>query len=162
MAHSYTGNFVHCVFSTKGRKEIIPPKIQETLWAYFVGIARNLNVPILAAGGTANHVHLLFSLPATLPLAAVIQKFKANSSRWMGERGIYFAWQVGYGAFSVSPSMLSIVKAYIQNQPEHHKKRGFEDEFSAWLRKSGVLGDHAFVVPSPEGDSDRRCPRTQR
>jgi putative transposase len=145
MSHSYVANFVHCVFSTKDRREIIPADLQEKLWAYLIGIERNLKIEMLAVGGTGNHVHLLMGLPSTLALAEAVQKLKANSSRWMGEKGLDFAWQKGYGAFSVSPSLLDTVKEYVRNQAQHHEKRDFEEEFLALLRKSGVAFDEARV-----------------
>ena|SRR6266542_3926547 len=138
MAHSYAGNFVHCVFSTKERRSTIPAESQEKLWAYLLGIARNHKIELLAAGGTTNHVHLLLSLPPAMALAVAIQKLKANSSRWLSEHGSAFEWQKGYGAFSVSASQLSAVQNYIQTQPEHHKKHTFEDEFISLLQKYGV------------------------
>jgi REP element-mobilizing transposase RayT len=141
MSHTYAANFVHCIFSTKGRRALIPAEWQGRLYAYLVGVADNLHFKILAAGGTSNHVHLLIQLPAALTLAEVVQKLKANSSRWLGENGVQFEWQKGYGAFSVSPSLLPTVQAYIRNQAEHHKKRSFEEEFLALLKKSGVIYD---------------------
>jgi hypothetical protein len=76
-----------------------------------------------------------------LTLAEVVQKLKANSSRWFEENGVQFEWQKGYGAFSVSPSLLTTVQAYIRNQEEHHRERSFEEEFRALLDKSGVAYD---------------------
>jgi putative transposase len=141
MAHTYNANFVHCVFSTKDRRDTIPAELHEQLWAYLLGIANNLKIKLLAAGGTANHVHVLISLPSTMAVAEAVQKLKANSSRWLGERGVAFQWQDGYGAFSVSPSLLEVVKTYVRNQEEHHRKRSFEEEFRALLDKSGVAYD---------------------
>jgi putative transposase len=141
MAHTYNANFVHCVFSTKDRRDTIPRELQEQLWAYLLGIANNLKIKLLAAGGTANHVHVLISLPSTMAVAEAVQKLKANSSRWLGERGVAFQWQDGYGAFSASPSLLEVVKTYVRNQEEHHRKRSFEEEFRALLDKSGVAYD---------------------
>jgi putative transposase len=138
MRQTYAANFIHCVFSTKDRQDTIPPELQGKLWAYLLGIAKNLGVELLAAGGTANHVHLLINLPTTVPLAEAVQKLKANSSRWLGEHDLEFEWQKGYGAFSVSPSQLSAVQAYIRNQEERHRKRNFDEEFAAWLSKSGI------------------------
>lgn len=139
--HTYNANFVHCIFSTKERKNTIPAELQEPLWAYLIGIANRLKIKSLAIGGTENHVHLLLGVPPTIAIAEAVQKLKANSSRWMGEQGIDFQWQGGYGAFSVSPSLLEIVRQYIRNQREHHRKRSFEDEFRAILKKSGVTYD---------------------
>ena len=141
MSHTYNANFVHCIFSTKERRNLIPPELHEPLWAYLLGISNHLKIKTLAIGGTGNHAHLLLGLPPTMTLAEAMQKLKANSSRWLGEQGVQFQWQDGYGAFSVSPSMLETVKAYIRNQWEHHHKRSFEEEFRALLDKSGVAYD---------------------
>jgi putative transposase len=142
MAHTYASNFVHCVFSTKDRRPLIPAARTEELFAYLGGIAGSEGFTLVAAGGTANHIHLLFVLPATYPLAQAVQKLKGSSSRWMG-RG--FSWQEGYGAFSVSASQVQIVKKYIQNQEEHHRKRSFEEEFVTLLRHCGVEFDARYV-----------------
>jgi putative transposase len=141
MAHTYNANFVHCTFSTKNRRNLIPSELQDQLWAYLLGIANHLRIKTLAVGGTPNHVHLLLALPTTMGVAEAVQKLKANSSRWLGEQGVAFQWQEGYGVFSVSPSLLDTVKTYIRNQKEHHRKRNFEEEFRALLDKSGVVYD---------------------
>jgi putative transposase len=148
MSQTYSANFVHCVFSTKGRRDLIPADLDSKLNAYFLGIAKDLRIRLLAVGGTANHVHLPISLPPALPLAEAIQKLKANSSRWLGENGTLFEWQKGYGAFSVSPSLLNKVQTYIRNQHEHHRKRSFEEEFVILLRKCGISCDaeHLFAA----------------
>jgi len=141
MAHKYPNVLIHCVFSTKERKNTIPQPLLPTLFNYLNGIGRNVRVPVLVAGGTANHLHMLIALPSDVPLAKAIQIFKANSSRWLGEQGINFAWQEGYGAFSVSASNREIVQKYIEHQTEHHAKRSFEDEFVTLLKRSGVTYD---------------------
>ena len=97
---------------------------------------------MIAGGGTANHVHLLIVLTATISLATAVQKLKGSSSRWMGKG---FAWQEGYGAFSVSPSQVAAVKRYIANQESQHRKHSFEEEFTEMLRKCGVEYDPKFV-----------------
>jgi REP element-mobilizing transposase RayT len=88
---------------------------------------------------------LLIALPASMPLAKAMQVLKANSSRWLGEHEGDFAWQEGYGAFSISASNVEAVKYYIQHQPEHHAKHSFEDEFVSLLKKSSVGYDPEFV-----------------
>ncbi len=138
MPHAYVSNFVHCVFSTKERKPIIPADLQENLWAYMHGIARNHGVESVAIGGFADHAHLLVLVPPKIALSVAVQKIKANSSRWMGEHGCAFAWQEGYGAFSVGASQIPAVKDYIHTQSEHHKKHTFEEEFIALLVKYGI------------------------
>lgn len=148
MSHTYIANFVHCVFSTKDRRDLIPAELQPRFWAYVIGTATNLNIIMVAVGGISNHVHILISHPSAMPLAVAIQKLKANSSRWLGEQGLSFEWQKGYGAFSVSASMVETVKHYIRNQEEHHRKRTFEEEFLALLKKSGGACDaeHLFAA----------------
>jgi REP element-mobilizing transposase RayT len=142
MSHTYANNFIHCVFSTKDRRPLIPAARTEELCAYLDGIARGEGFSLAAVGGTANHVHLLFVLPADTALALAVQKLKGSSSRWMGRE---FSWQEGYGAFSVSSSQVPVVKKYIRNQEEHHRKRSFEEEFVALLRRSGVEYDERYV-----------------
>ncbi len=143
MAHTYTLQLTHCVFSTKERADIIadPPR----LWTYMRAIARNCDVNVAAIGGTANHVHLLMKIPANNRTADVVRKLKANSSRWMNEIGHGFAWQDGYAAISVSPSQLPAVVRYIEHQAEHHCTRKFEDEYEALLRKSGITYDSKYL-----------------
>ena len=138
MAHSYSSNLVHCVFSTKGRVNLISDQRQEHLYTYLFGIAKKLKVEILAIGGISNHVHILLALPAAKTLSEVVRDLKANSSRWMREEDRRFGWQEGFGAFRVSASQVPVVKAYIRNQAAHHAKRTFEEEFLALLRKSGL------------------------
>ena len=142
MAHTYANNFIHCVFSTKERRSLIPAARNAELYAYLGGIARGEGFSLIAAGGTANHVHLLFVLPASFSLAQAVQKLKGSSSRWMGHG---FSWQEGYGAFSVSASQVPVVKRYIQKQEEHHRKRNFEEEFVSLLRNCGVAYDDRHV-----------------
>lgn len=142
MAHTYASNFIHCIFSTKDRRPLIDTTRTSDLYAYLGGIARSEGFSLVAAGGTANHLHLLFILPASHSLAHSIQKLKGSSSRWMGSG---FSWQEGYGAFSVSPSQVPVVKKYIQNQEQHHRKQDFEQEFIALLRNCGVAYDERYV-----------------
>jgi REP element-mobilizing transposase RayT len=112
------------------------------LYAYLGGIAKSEGFCLIAAGGTANHVHILFVLPASYPLAQAVQKLKGSSSRWMGPS---FGCQEGYGAFSVSPSQVPVVKKYIQNQEQHHRKRNFEDEFLSLLGNCKIQFDPRYV-----------------
>jgi len=145
MPHTYATNLVHCVFSTKGRADLIPDSVRDHFYAYVLGIARNLQIEILALGGTANHMHVLLALPAKRPLSDAVRDLKANSSRWMRTNTSAFSWQEGFGAFSVSPSQAPVVKAYIRNQVAHHKKRNFEEEYLLLLKKSGVEYDPQWV-----------------
>jgi REP element-mobilizing transposase RayT len=138
MAHSYVSSVFHIVFSTKQRVQLIPPDHQPGVWNYLAGIAHNHGMQVLAVGGTGNHVHILMVLPADTALSDAVRTLKANSSRWVRETDRLFAWQEGYGAFSVSPSQLDRVKEYIANQPAHHATRSFEDEFLAMLQAANI------------------------
>ena len=142
MSHTYATNLVHIVFSTKDRTNTISRDDQPRLVAYLESLARAEKVTLIAAGGTANHLHVLVSVPPARTLADVVQKLKANTSRFMGRS---FCWQQGYGAFSVSPSHANLVIEYIRHQTEHHAKRNFEDEFVALLRKCGIEFDASYV-----------------
>ena len=146
MSHSYSNNYVHAVYSTKDRTNLIPTEFEKRLYSYIASISREHKIPLLAAGGMANHSHLLFLLPATISLASAINIFTTNSSRFLHERGLVFQWQNGYGAFSVSFSQLDKVTAYVRSQPEHHKKMTFEQEFLALLKKAGVPYDPKYVL----------------
>jgi REP element-mobilizing transposase RayT len=153
MSHTHASVLVHCVFSTKQRANIIPDP--EAIWRYLAVVARDHKITLLAAGGTANHTHLLMAIPPVLPLAKAVQELKASSSRWLHEHGYRFAWQEGYGAFSVSQSQRQTVIDYIAKQAEHHKQWSFEQEFMTLLRRSRVEYDPRFVfgeeVPSLPG-----------
>lgn len=135
MSHAYAAIFLHVVFPTRERDALIPADGKNDLFAYIGGIAKNLGFRLLKVGGTADHLHLLISIPAKMPATTAIQKIKANSSRFLGND---FGWQEGYGVFTVSASQLETVKRYIADQAEHHSKQSFNDEFKALLRKYGL------------------------
>jgi putative transposase len=146
MSHTYISNLIHCVFSTKNRRDLIAEEIQPQLWAFIGGIARKNSFKALIVGGIANHVHVLLSLPAVLPLSKAMQLIKGASSHWMNENHTRdFAWQEGYGAFTVGISQKDQTISYIRRQPEHHKKRSFEEEFVTFLKKHGVEYDPQHV-----------------
>jgi putative transposase len=146
MPNTYVSDLVHCVFSTKGRRQLVSSEIQPQLWGFLGGIARKNGFKALVVGGTADHLHVLLSLPATIPLAKAVQLIKGASSRWMNEKHAKdFAWQEGYGAFTVGISQKPHTVAYIQSQAEHHRKRSFEEEFLAFLKKHDIEYDPKHV-----------------
>jgi len=145
MSHTYSQDYQHFVFSTKERLKLIGKSIQPTLWSYMAGIGRNHGFLVLANGGMEDHVHLLIQVPARMAAAEVVSLIKTNSSRWMNEHEGKFAWQEGYGAFSVSKSNLGAVTKYIANQERHHRKATFEEEFIGFLKNLGIEYDPKYV-----------------
>ena len=145
MAHTFVRNHLHVVFSTKDRLKVIPKETQPELWSYMAGICRNHDIASIAIGGSDDHAHALIHLPARIALSKVVLLLKANSSRWMREHGRKFAWQEGYGAFSVSESNTANVVKYIQNQEAHHRKMSFEDEYRTLLKKHGIAYDPNYI-----------------
>ena len=148
MAHTYTNCLVHYVFSTKDRRNLLSQDLRERLWPYLGGIAQQNEMKALAVGGTDNHVHILLSLPATVSIAKAIQLVKGGSSKWIHDNfpmHANFAWQEGYGAFSISVSGLADTIAYIERQEERHQTRTFEEEYVAFLKKHGLEYDERYV-----------------
>jgi REP element-mobilizing transposase RayT len=136
----------HIVFSTKGRRKVIAEPWREELHAYLGGIAQNLGAFARSIGGTDDHVHILADLKATHSVADVVQQMKRGSSVWIHQHGVNkFAWQAGYGAFTVSTSQLSKVQRYIANQVAHHRTKTFEEEYVDLLRLSGVEFDEKYL-----------------
>jgi putative transposase len=146
--HSYISNLIHCVFSTKDRRGIISAELQERLWPFIGGIARQNGMKALAIGGVTDHIHILLSLPAVMPTSKAIQLIKGGLSKWIHDHLTDlkdFAWQEGYGAFSVSISHIKNTITYIQNQKEHHRKKTFEEEFLIFLNKHGIEYDERYI-----------------
>ena len=145
---SYISSYFHCVFSTKERRSFISPVVAERLWPYLGGIAAKNNFAALQIGGVADHVHILLSLPATMPIAKAVQLIKGGSSKWTHDTFPElrdFAWQERYGAFTVSVSQLDTVVRYIKGQEEHHRKLSFKEEFVALLKKHRIEFDERFL-----------------
>ena len=140
MSQAYTKLHYHLVFSTHDRQPLITAEVREPLYQYLGGLVRGERGNLLGAGGMPDHVHLLVHLPPRKSLSDLVRFFKSESSRWMNDRlsDDVFAWQRGYGAFSVSPSQLPTLLRYIQNQEKHHEDRSFASELSALLKKHGI------------------------
>ena len=145
---SYVSAYYHCVFGTKERRPLISASLQERLWPYLGGIARENEMKALEIGGMPDHVHMLLSLPSTLPVAKAMQLIKGGSSKWVHEsfqEHRLFGWQVKYGAFSVSVSQLDRTIQYIRSQAQHHRKMTFQEEFVALLKKHGIVYDERYL-----------------
>ena len=148
MPHSYTSCVMHCVFSTKDRHKTMSPQFQERLWPYVGGIARKNAIKALEVGGVEDHMHLLLSLPATMGVAKAMQLLKGGSSKWVHDnfpRLRAFAWQEGYGAFSIGKSQMADTVDYIRSQERHHRRITFQEEFLAFLKKHEIEYDERYI-----------------
>ena len=148
MGQSLAKLVVHLIFSTKNRAPLISPEVRIDLHAYLVGILRENGSPAILIGSAPEHVHILFVLSKTVPLAKAVEEVKKSSSKWLKTRGAEFAdfsWQNGYGGFSVSQSSIDSVKRYIAGQEERHRRTTFQEEFRAFLERHGVVYDEQYV-----------------
>jgi len=148
MPGTYSQILLHVVFSTKGRAAFIKPGIQTRLYDYIGGIVRAEKGTLYAIGGMPDHVHLLLRWRTDAGIANLMRAVKARSSLWVHQTFPSFsgfAWQEGYAVFSVSKSVEPDVKAYIENQVEHHKKGDFKEELLKLLRAHGVEFDERYV-----------------
>ena len=148
MPQSYVNLIYHIVFSTKDRTPLITGDCQTRLHEYLGGIIREQGGIPLAINGTQDHVHLLVKLRQDQALSEMIREFKASASGWI-HRNFHglrsFAWQNGYGAFTVSTSQIEIVQRYIANQKIHHQTQSFKDEYIELLRLHRVEFDEKFL-----------------
>jgi putative transposase len=148
MTHSYVSSLYHCVWSTRQRQRLITPQIQERLWPYMGGIAKQNRMKALAIGGIDDHVHMLLSLPATLTISKAVQLVKGGSSKWVHDTFAEHSgcgWQEGYGAFSIGVSQIDDTVAYIDRQAEHHHRRSYQEELLAILEKHHIEYDPRFL-----------------
>lgn len=148
MPHSYTSITFHIVFSTLNRVPQIDAALEERLYPYLGGILRELGGKLLSVNGVDDHVHLLASLSATKSVSEMVGKVKGSSSKWIHDTfpdRADFAWQRGYGAFSVSQSQIARVTAYIERQKLHHATVSFRDELLELLRRHGIAPDEKYL-----------------
>lgn len=144
MPTAYTQNFYHAVFSTKHRKNWITPEWEDRLYPFIGGIVRDLRCTLLAINGMPDHIHLLIRYRADLSHSDMLRQIKGRSSKWINETLAShedFAWQEGYGGFTVSKSAVPDVEAYITRQKEHHQRFDYQTEFLELLRRHGVEFD---------------------
>ena len=148
MPQSLSNILVHVVFSTKNRENLLNNPIQTELYKYIAQICKNKNSLITQIGGTKNHIHILLDLSRSMSVSKLIYEIKSNSTRWLKTKGEYFknfAWQNGYGVFSIGESGLLNCVNYIKNQKEHHKKFTFEEELKLFLKKYSVHYDERYL-----------------
>ena len=139
---------IHVIFSTKERHPFLDPDTRPKLHAYLATIARDTGCECFRAGGVSDHVHLAIRLSRTLTIADLVETLKTSSSKWLKTQSpslAAFSWQRGYGCFSVGPSDLESLCAYIDNQEQHHQTRSFQDEFLMFLKKYRVEYNEAYI-----------------
>ena len=148
MSQSLSKLYVHAVFHIKYNSPKIRRQDKDELYAYMGAIIKdNQSVPIII-NGVENHVHILFVLSKNVALAKIMEEIKRHSSRWIKTKGNYysqFAWQGGYGGFSVSPSLHDKTKEYIRNQEVHHRKKVFKEEYLMFLKEYGIEYDERYL-----------------
>jgi REP element-mobilizing transposase RayT len=148
MPTAYTQNFYHAVFSTKHRQNWITPEWEQRLYLFIGGIIRDLRCTLIAINGMPDHIHLLIRYRADLSHSDMIQQIKGRSSKWINEtltKNEHFAWQEGYGGFTVSKSAVPDVETYIARQKEHHQRFDYQTEFLELLRRHGIEFDEREV-----------------
>jgi len=141
MGQSLCQCYVHLTFSTKSRLPFIKNEIKEELHSYIAGTLKRLQSPAIIINSMPDHVHILFRLSKTSSIAKITEEVKKGSSKWIKTKiaatnGRRFSWQIGYGAFSVSPSQVHTVINYIKNQEKHHRKMNYREEVERFMKKS--------------------------
>ena len=148
MGQSLVKNYVHITFSTKYRDPLISKSIEDELYSYIGGICKMMECFPVKIGGYLDHIHILCLLSKKIPLMKLLEEVKAHSSKWIKTNDIAlkkFYWQNGYGAFSVNPYEIDKAIKYIENQKEHHRKKTFQDEYRAFLKKYKVEYDERYI-----------------
>ena len=148
MPQSLSFLLIHIVFSTKDRIPLLTPEIRPDLHSYLATVTRNAGCECYRVGGVADHVHLAIRLSRTTTVAHLVEELKTSSSKWLKTQSpalANFAWQKGYGAFSVEPSDLEALRKYIDTQEEHHRTQTFQEEYRAFLKRNGVKFDERYV-----------------
>jgi putative transposase len=148
MPQSLDKVLLHLVFSTKDRFPCLGASVRPALHAYLATVSRNAGCECPRAGGVADHVHLAIQFPRTMTIAVLVEELKTASSKWLKTQAPElsgFAWQRGYGVFSVGPSDLDALLAYIDRQEEHHRTRTFQEEYRAFLTKYRVEYDERYA-----------------
>ena len=147
MGSTFYSLHYHVVFSTKERRPIIGSNWRARLHTYLGGTVRGLGGVAETVGGVEDHVHLLISLKTTYAPVDIVRELKKASSVWAQENHErFFSWQEGYSIFTVSWTHVPILRRYIANQDEHHRKTSFVDELKRLLEKNGVKYDSKYLL----------------
>ena len=148
MANTYTQLYVQFVFSVKGRENLIKEKFRDELEKVMCGIVSEHKCKTYAIYCNPDHTHIFVGLHPTISVSKIIEQVKSGSSNWLNEKKYIagkFNWQDGYGAFTYSKSHIDKVVKYILNQPEHHKKQSFREEYLSFLDKFEIDYDPKYL-----------------
>ena len=148
MAQSLSKILLHCVFSTKGRAQLILNEFETELYAYVAEVCRSQGSHAFRVGGTNNHIHIACTLSRTVPVSKLLEEVKRSSSKWMkkkGSRNSLFSWQAGYSVFSLGMSQLKVLIRYINTQKEHHRGQNFKTELLELLKKYEIDYDERYL-----------------
>ena len=148
MANTYTQLYFHLVFAVKGRQNLISIQWKDELYKYIAGIINSKRQKLLIINGMPDHIHLLLSSSPNFNLSTLVREIKSNSSRWINENKYVkgkFAWQTGFGAFTVSQSQLTVVTNYINKQEIHHQKKSFRQEYIEFLEAYEIDYDVKYI-----------------
>jgi len=144
MKHSHTKIWIHLIWATKNRERVLFKDTAIELFNFITKKATEINVPLESLNIQPEHIHALVNLPTNICLSDFVKNIKGASSHWLNSEQIAkskFTWQRGFGGYSVSASQLDVVKKYIKNQSEHHKKNTFKEEYEQWKKEYGILDD---------------------
>lgn len=148
MANTYTQIFIHLIFVVEARQNLISEKYRAKLEKYISGIVSNNESKTLAVYCNPDHTHILIGLNPSVSVSDMARDIKANSSKWINENRWFlgkFHWQNGFGAFTYSKSQIDNVVKYILNQPMHHNKKSFKDEYIYLLKKFEINYDEKYL-----------------
>jgi putative transposase len=148
MANTYTQIYLHVVFAVSGRACVIAEARREDLQKYITGIVTRKGQKLIAIYSMPDHTHVLLGLKPNIAPSELIGDIKTGSTNHINERkwiGCHFSWQEGYGAFSVSHSHLDRVVKYIRNQPTHHRRKSFQEEYVEFLERHHVPYDQRYI-----------------
>jgi putative transposase len=148
MANTYSQIYIQIVFAVKGRENLIRESFREELEKYITGIIQGKKQKLLAMYCMPDHTHLMISMSPSVTISDLVRDIKSSSNSFIQEKQFLntkFSWQEGFGAFSYSKSQLDNVVKYILNQPVHHKKRTFREEYLAFLKKFEVAYEEKYL-----------------
>jgi putative transposase len=130
---SFVNIWIHLVWTTKNREPLLQKDLKILVCKHIIENAKKKEHHIDYINGVEDHLHCLIKLKSSVPLSKVVNDIKGESSNWFNKNNFIenqFEWQDGYGAFSVSPQNVEMVRNYIKKQEEHHKKKTFEEELN--------------------------------